>query len=286
MSFNELNWIEFLKGKAKRPKGLFAGIGDDCAVIRDRGKYYLISSDLFIEDVHFKLGDISFLNIGRRAAARAVSDIAACAGRPKFVIVSAGIPDYITTNQMKKIAEGIEKTSSLCGASVAGGDTSKTSKLFLDVWVVGEAKKPILRSGAKPGDYIFITGGLGKLAFNKPFMPKLKEAEYLAKNFKVNAMIDISDGFIIDLYRILKESGRGALLFKDEILTSRGESDFYRGEDYELIFTVDKSDPKMELLKKKFNWAGYIKEKKYGYYFVSREGNKQEKIKTAGYLHF
>ena len=284
MSFNELNWVEFLKKKAKRPKSVFAGIGDDCAVIRNRGKYYLVSSDLFIENVHFKLKDISFINIGMRAASRALSDIAACAGKPKFIIISAGIPSYVTSRQMKEIMKGIEETASKCCTSVIGGDTSRSDKLFLDVWVTGEAKRPILRKTAKTGDYIFVTGKLGKLAFNKPFMPRLKKSFYLAKNFKVNAMIDVSDGFIVDLYRILKESGRGAVIFKDMIPVTRGESDLYRGEDYELIFTVDKNEPKIELLKKKFYWAGYIKERRFGY--CSKEGNFKKRVKLKGYFHF
>ena len=199
MSFNELSWVKFLKKSTKSGEGVVCGAGDDCAVIREGERYYLISSDLFIEDVHFKLKGISFLNIGKRAAARAVSDIAACAGKPRFIAVSAGIPAYISTKQMKEIMNGIDKTASLCGASVVGGDTSRTRKLFLDVWVMGEAKKPILRSSAKAGDYIFVTEKLGKLPFNSPFVPRLKEAKYLADNFKINAMIDVSDGFIADL---------------------------------------------------------------------------------------
>ena len=291
MSFNELNWVEFLKKKAKRAKGIFAGIGDDCAVIKEKGKYYLISSDLFIEDVHFRLKNISFTDIGRRAAARAVSDIAACCGAPMFIIVSAGIPSFIKARQMKEIAKGIEDTASKCCASVIGGDTSRAQRLFLDIWVMGRAEKPILRKTAKTGDYVFLTGKLGKLAFNKPFMPKLKEARYLANNFRVNAMIDISDGFIIDLYRILQASAKGALLHKEEIPVTHGDKDLYRGEDYELIFTVDKNEPKIELLKRKFYWVGYIREKSFGYYFgfydSRRKGSKKkEKVKVRGYLHF
>ena len=158
MSFSELNWVEFLKKKVKRAKGIFAGIGDDCAIIKKKEKYYLISSDLFIEDVHFKLKDISFLNIGKRAAARALSDIAACAGKPKYFVVSAGIPNFITARQMKEIMRGIEETAQLFGAAVVGGDSSKMTKLMLDIWVMGETKKPILRRSAKVGDYIFVTG--------------------------------------------------------------------------------------------------------------------------------
>ena len=132
--------------------------------------------------------------------------------------------------------------------SLIGGDTSRARNLFLDVWGVGYARKCILRKTAREGDYIFVTGKLGDREFEEPFIPRIKEARYLVNNFKVNAMIDISDGFIIDLYRILKESSKGAVLqFEDIPCNSR--SDLYRGEDYELIFTVDKNDPHIEKLK-------------------------------------
>ena len=160
MVFNELSWVEFLKKKANNSKSVFTGIGDDCALIKEEDKYYLISSDLFIENVHFKLKDISFLNIGRRAAARALSDIAACAGKPKFIIISAGIPSHVTSRQIKEIIKGIEETASLCGASVIGGDTSRSDKLFIDVWVMGEAKRPILRKTAKTGDIYLLQENL------------------------------------------------------------------------------------------------------------------------------
>ncbi len=284
IGFSELDWVRFLKKKAKKNKSILAGIGEDCAVIKEKNKYYLISSDLFIEDVHFRLKEISFLNIGKRATARAISDITACGGEPKFIIVSAGIPSYITPDSIKKIINGIENIASLCGALVIGGDTSKAKKLFLDIWVMGQTKKPILRSTARIGDYIFVTAKLGKLAFNKPFIPPLKEVRYLVKNFKVNAMIDISDGFIIDLYRILKESRKGAILYKDRVPVTCNIKDMYRGEDYGLIFTVDRNEKKIELLKKKFYFVGVVKSIKEGYYFKDKK--KKEKINIRGYMHF
>ncbi len=284
MRFNELEWIEYLRKRTRKSKSIFFGIGDDCAVIRQRGEWYLVTSDLFIEDVHFKLEEISFLNIGKRAVARAISDIAACGGVPAFVVVSAGIPLYVTTRQMKQVMRGIEEMAMLSGAHIVGGDTAKTERFFLDVWVMGKAKNPVLRSRAKTGDYIFVTGKIGKLPFNKPFMPKLKEATYLAENFKINAMIDVSDGFIIDLYRILELSKKGALLYKDKIPVVSSPKDMYRGEDYELIFTVDRDESRIKVLKEKFYWVGYITDKRSGYYFDSK--GKKERVNVTGFLHF
>jgi len=284
MRFDELNWVEFLKKNVKKSKAVTVGIGDDCAVIKNKSSFILLSSDLFIEDIHFKLKTSSFKVIGQRAVARAISDIAACCGRPKFIVISLGLPFYVNKKDLKEITKGITVACKNEKVFLVGGDTSHSEKLFLDVMVLGEVKKPILRSGACEGDYIFLSGKLGKLAFNKPFNPKIKEALYLAKNFKISSMIDLTDGFILDLYRILKASKKGALIEKDKIPVTRGESDYIRGEDYELIFTVSKNEPKISFLKNKFYCLGRIKSKAFG--FVMLNKGKKEKIKPKGYLHF
>ena len=283
MLFNELKWVEFLKKKTGK-NNVSSLIGDDCAVVSAGKEKLLLSSDLFIEGVHFKKGRISYKILGERAVARAISDIAACGGRPKFIGVSLGMPSYLKEKQLKDIFSGVMASVKACGAVLAGGDTAKSKQLFLDVWVVGEAEKAILRSTAKAGDYIFVTGRLGALKFNKPFRPRIKEALYLSGNFNINSMIDISDGFIIDLYRVLKESNKGALVFKDKIPVTGGFSDVYRGEDYELIFTVDKSEKKLAQLMKKFNCVGKVKSRKFGYYIGHR--GKKKKAVIKGYLHF
>jgi thiamine monophosphate kinase len=97
-------------------------------------------------------------------------------------------------------------------------------------------------------------------------------------------MIDISDGFILDLFRVLEESHKGAILYKEKIPVTTGESDFSRGEDYELIFTIDKGERKLQALKRRFHLVGMIKDKAYGYKMQS--GSKVYRIKPCGYLHF
>ncbi len=169
-------------------------------------------------------------------------------------------------------------------ASLVGGDTSRSEKLILDIWAVGQTPKCILRSTAKTGDYIFLTGELGKRAFNKPFEPRIAEAKELIKKFKVNSMIDISDGFVIDLYRILKASKKGAAVLKDNVPVTKGISDFYRGEDYELIFTIDKSEKKLSSLKKKYHFVGKVKPKTFGFKWENK--GRFEKIKVEGFTHF
>jgi thiamine-monophosphate kinase len=284
MPLRELEWVDFLKEKVKKGKGVSVGIGDDCALVKVGRQNLLLKSDLFIEGVHFQLRKTNFKTIGMRAVARVLSDFAACAGMPKFIGISAGIPSYIKERHLINILAGILNYSRKYKFSLIGGDTSKSIKLFLDIWAVGEARKFIRRSTAKIGDYIFTSGRLGERKFNQPFEPRLREAQCLANNFKVNAMIDISDGFVLDLYRILKESKRGALLDKAGIPVTKGEIDFYRGEDYELIFTIDKSEPRLEFLKNKFYFVGVIKDKDYGY--KMKIDSKIYRLEPRGYLHF
>ena len=280
---NELDWVEFLKTKAGKGKDVLTGIGDDCALVKVGAEKFLLKSDLFIEDIHFKLNEMNFKDIGKRAVARVLSDFAACGGVPKFIGISLGFPGYIKTKDLKEVAEGVMEYSKKYKFSLIGGDTSKSEKLFLDVWGVGVTKKCILRSTAKIGDYIFITGKLGARKFNRPFEPRIKESQNLIKKYKINSMIDISDGFIIDLYRILKDSNKGAILYSESIPCTAGKSDLYRGEDYELIFTVDKTENKIEVLKKNFHFVGKITSAKQG--FMIREEGVVKKVKVKGYSH-
>lgn len=280
----ELEWIEFLKQKVKPDKGILVGIGDDCALVRVGRERILLKSDLFIEGIHFKRKSTNFKTIGQRAVLRVLSDFAACAGTPKFIGVSIGIPRDVKSKGLKEILRGISSIAKKYKFSLVGGDTSKADKLFLDIWGLGIVDKFISRSKAKIGDYIFVTSRLGQRAFDECFIPRLKEAKILATNYKINSMIDISDGFIIDLYRILKASKKGAVVEKDDIPTTQGIKDIYRGEDYELIFTVSQKDNNINYLKKKFYCVGRITSKRYGYRM--KEENGYRTIKVKGYLHF
>lgn len=283
MVFNELNWIDFLKKKAPKSRDVVVGIGDDCALVKLKGAKFLLKSDLFIEDIHFRLKDISFKTIGMRAVGRVLSDLASCAGMPKFLGISIAISRFIKEKDLKEILEGVTCLSRKYKFNLIGGDTAYTNKLLLDVWAVGICDKFIKRSTAKEGDSIFVTGKIGVRKFNESFIPRLKEARYLSRNFKINSMIDISDGFALDLYRILKESSVGALLYKKDIPMNK-MSDLYRGEDYELIFTVSKEEKKLDLLKSKFYFVGTIKNKQFGYKITN--GCKLSDANIKGYTHF
>jgi len=278
---DEISWIEFLKREFKS-KNIFKGIGDDCAIIKKGSDFYLFTNDLFIENIHFKKGKISFQNLGKRAIARSISDIVACGGIPQFISISLGIRQDLKEKDLKKIVKGIKEFSQKYKLRILGGDTSKSSVLFLDVFAIGKAKKVILRSGAKEGDYIFLTGALGKLAFGEVPSLRIREIQNLIKKYKINAMIDISDGFFLDLYRLLKESRKGSLIYKDNLPIKR-EEDLFRGEDYELIFIVDKKE-NIDFLKRKYFFVGIIKEESFGYKI--KEKDKIVDMPLKGFLHF
>ncbi|MCQ9204789.1 MAG: thiamine-phosphate kinase [Omnitrophica bacterium] len=284
MQFRELEWVNFLKNNSPKSKNILVGIGDDCALVKAGRQKLLLKSDLFIEGIHFKRKSMSFKSLGMRAVARVLSDFAACGGVPKFIGVSAGFPDYIDKKNLKKILSGIIEYSRKYKFSLVGGDTSRAKELFLDIWGVGEARKFISRSTAKVGDYIFLSGKLGQRKFNAPFSPRVKESQELTRNFKINAMIDISDGFIIDLYRIIEASKKGTVIYQDKIPSKNGERDFYRGEDYELIFTVDSKEKNLNFLEKKFYLIGRVKPESFGYKLRRKTGLFDVKIK--GYSHF
>ncbi len=281
---NEIDWIKTLKLKVKKSKEVLVGIGDDCAVVNFKKGNYLLKSDLFIEGTHFKRSDISLKDISMRAIARVISDFAACGGLPLYIGISLGVPSKFSKKQLNELLKGVLMMSKRYSFSLIGGDTSRSNKLFFDVWGIGRAKKYILRSSAKIGDYIFVSGRIGEKKFNRPFEPRLKESQYLVNNFKVNSMIDITDGFVIDLHRIIEESKKGAIIFKEALPLSSGLNDLYRGEDYELLFTIDKSEKNISKLKSKFYYVGKITSLKQG--LRIKDAKSIKKLTVKGYLHF
>ncbi|OQX82073.1 MAG: hypothetical protein B6D56_00705 [Candidatus Omnitrophica bacterium 4484_70.1] len=272
---NELDWVEFLKRRFKE-------IGDDCGVVKKGDWFYLFTNDLFVENIHFKKGKITLKNLGRRAIARAISDIVACGGVPEFVSISIGISKDFRGKALKKIVEGIYNFCKEYKLKVVGGDTSSSPFFFLDVFCLGKAKKVVLRSKAKEEDYIFLSGPLGRLKFSQVPYIRVREVQSLLKKYKVNAMIDISDGFFLDMYRLLKESRKGVLIYRENLPIRRWR-ELLRGEDYELIFVVDKSED-IERLKKKYFLVGRIKNEKFGYKIKKKD--TIEDIPLEGYLHF
>ena len=291
----ELKFIDSLQKRIKTSKDVFKGIGDDAAVINfTKDKYLLFASDMVVEGVHFKKGE-NPLNIGYKVAAVNISDIAAMGGIPKYITVSAALPRNRTISYRNDIIKGIEKAAKMFGVSIVGGDTVASKLVTIDIAIIGEVKKKhlLLRSGAKKGDQIFVTGKLGQgKKKHLSFIPKVKESQVLVKNFKINSMMDISDGLFMDLYRLTKASNVGAHLYQKDIPMSKySEQALSYGEDFGLLFTAGKKESEKinKYCSKNKGFKAYnigeIVDPKIGIKMIL-SNNKIKNIKPKGYSHF
>lgn len=256
---------------------VIAGIGDDAAVLRvSNNTILLTTSDLLIEDIHFDLRFTDSYLLGRKALAVNLSDIAAMGGTPRFFVVSLALPAHFSLSFIDELYRGMMEVASHFSTMLVGGDTNASpQKLMLSLTVLGEGHPEHIcfRSGAQTGDSLFVTGTLGDAALGllilqkdpaggrqcplnplvakhlSPF-PRIREGNLLANNHFASSLIDISDGLLIDLKRILNASKKGATIRLKNLPLSREFKEFESsqsfnkidcaltgGEDYELLFT-------------------------------------------------
>ncbi len=287
--------ITRLKRRIKLDSSVVKGIGDDCAVLRfTKDKYQLFTCDMLVEGIDFKTKTDPYL-IGRKALAVSMSDIAACGGIPKHYLVALGIPKSTSVKFIDRFFSGMKNLARKNNINFVGGDISKSGVLTIDLSMLGEVEKKnlVLRSNANPDDIIFVTGSIGGSIHGKhlKFCPRIKEARLLVKNFKINSMIDISDGLTQDLSHILKTSKKGAIIYEELIpLSSQAGSlkeALNSGEDFELLFTMAPKEAKRLISKKMeiFSPIGKIVDGKYGMILVNKKGGvRKEEIK--GFRHF
>ena len=219
----ETGLIRRLSHRLARPASVLVGIGDDTAVLRlpagQRGahtggkvaSHLLFASDMLIEGVHFRRGDLAPRWIGWKALARNISDVAAMGGLPNYAVVSLGLPRTTPVRFVDQLYDGLARCARRFGVAIVGGDTVRAPCVVVDVATVGTltATQPILRSGAQVGDRLFVTGRLGgSLASHRhaTFLPRLREAQWLVHRLCVHAMIDLSDGLASDLWRLAEAS--------------------------------------------------------------------------------
>ncbi len=242
----EIKIVEEIRKLAGKPgKGIIAGIGDDCAVLKYAGnKYLLWAADMLIQGTHFDIKNAGYEKIGRKAIAVNISDIAAMGGIPKYVTVSLGLPPKRSLNTVRALYRGIDRICKEYGIEVIGGDVNRSLKLVIDVSIIGivEKKRLLRRSGANKGDLILVTGPVrnGRKE-HLDFVPRLKEARFLSGRFRITSMIDVSDGIAPDMGRICAESRTGCRVYADSIPLSKGltlEDALYFGESFELLFTM------------------------------------------------
>ncbi|HLW34188.1 MAG TPA: thiamine-phosphate kinase [Chthoniobacterales bacterium] len=266
-------------------------IGDDCAVVQFRGSRNLLvlKTDCVVEKIHFESRANPEL-IGRKAMMRALSDFAAVSAVPQFALITLIVPADRSISWVKKLYRGLKRAASKFGVAIVGGETSATcGPATISVSVSGfvEKGRHVSRAGAKKGDDLFVTGKLGGSLRGKHlrFVPRIKESRWLTKNFRIHAMMDLSDGLGADLPRLARASKLGFKLDKDALPLAAGaklENAISDGEDYELLFAISPHD-RSRLQK---TWR-----ENFPRLALTRIGNLTSNIKpqtslSRGYIHF
>ena len=333
MKFNEIGEFGFIESIKKECittlKDIIKGIGDDCAVFGPySGRVLLFTTDMLVEDIHFLKAKITPYQLGWKTIAVNLSDIAAMGGRPLFLLISLAIPAEMNIELIQDFYKGMKDICEHYEVNILGGDTvASPDKLVISVSLIGDAKENevLYRSGARPGDSIYVTGNIGdssaglKILKNEISPPKsiashfikihnepkplIKTGRIIAASRLASAMIDLSDGLLSDLGHICKESGVGAMLFKKKIpisselklLASRVKFNpidlaFSGGEDYLLLLTVPKAKIKdFEILyKNKGSSPLYLIgeiREEKGVRMVNDDGSIEE-ISIRGFNHF
>jgi thiamine-monophosphate kinase len=254
----EFAFIDWVRRQTPTDPRVLIGLGDDAAAVRLSGDSCLITTDMLLEGSCFRLAEAGPRAVGRKAMAVNLSDIAAMAGRPVAAVVSVGLPRQDGRALAEELYRGLRETADAFSTVLVGGDTNSwDGALVISVTLLGEAtpRGPVRRRGAKPGDWLLITGPLGGSILGKhlTFTPRVHEALSLHAVADLHAMIDISDGLAGDLAHICEESGCGAVLRAGDIPISdaaRRMTDkrtpldhaLADGEDFELLFAVSPDD--------------------------------------------
>lgn len=253
---SERQITDWLRTKAIVPPGsqVVLGIGDDCAIYRPKGspEDLLFTTDLFLEDIHFRRTTHTAADVGRVAMCRSLSDIAAMGGEPRFALVSLCVPTWADDNWVRKFFTSLTATASKAGAVLAGGDLSHGPTLSCDVMVCGAVPKgkALRRDGARPGHILYVTGQLGGSALGletgkgRPWHrhthpePRLEVGRYLRETLKASSCMDLSDGISLDLQRLCLASGVAAEITEPPLFPGATlHHALHGGEDYELLFT-------------------------------------------------
>src|SRR2546423_13130962 len=276
----------------KRNSRVVAGAGDDCAVVKFRGakEWLLLKSDCVVEGIHFVTRS-NARAAGWKAMMRALSDFAAMSGIPEFALITLAIAGKKKASWVDELYRGLNRAAARFDVAIVGGETSETvgpTVIVVSVAGVVERDRCTLRNGGKVNDDLFVTGELGGSIRGRHlnFFPRIDEARWLTANFKVHAMMDLSDGLGTDLPRLARASKLGFTIDECALPLSRGctiQQAISGGEDYELLFAVSARERK----RLEPRW-----QKKFPGLPLTRIGrlNQKSKIKNqklqSGYVHF
>lgn len=223
---------------------VLAGPGDDCAVVEGSSTPVLLKADAIIEGVHF-LPDAQPELVGRKALARAISDIASMGGVPKHALITLVLRPDLEVAWVEAVYRGMGELAARYNVAIVGGETCRGPVCMISVALTGELYRNewARRSGGWAGDVLFVTGRLGGSITGKHFTfePRLKEAQWLMGWFKPSAMMDLSDGLAKDLPRLAKASGVEFIIDEGALPCTEGctpEQAWGDGEDYELLFAI------------------------------------------------
>lgn len=258
-SNGEFAYIDWVRRQTPSHARVSIGPGDDTAAVRFDSRFpCLVTTDMLLEGSCFRLAEAGPRLVGRKAMAVNLSDIAAMAGRPVAAVVSVGLPRHEGRAIAEEIYRGLREMADAFHTALAGGDTNSwDGPLVISVTLLGEAtdRGPVRRNGARPGDWLLVTGPLGGSILGKhlTFTPRVREALTLHAAADLHAMIDISDGLAADVAHLCAESGCGAVLRAEAIpLTAEAarmadalsplDHALGDGEDFELILALSPSD--------------------------------------------
>jgi len=301
--------------------GIRLAAGDDAALWQpQKGNETILTSDWFLEGTHFLRKLHPADSVGWKCLARAVSDVAAMGGTPRCFLLNLALPATSTNQWLDGFLHGLRRAARMLGCSLAGGDTTRQERILINVTVIGEVPKSaaVLRSRARPGDLLFVSGRLGEAELGLRLLregrgknratgaalrkhlypePRIALGAWLAGNHLASAMMDLSDGLSTDLARLCQASGVGAVISEGAVPTAAGVSRvkairlaLHGGDDYELLFTI----PAIRIRRFRRLWKnqfgvtlsciGYITKKKK--LLLIKHGKAAEELVQSGWDPF
>ena len=272
---DELSALKYIRENFSEPTSdrVYIGPGDDCSVLELAEEMFtLVTTDSLVEKYHFIKSLISPTVLGLRAVSCSVSDIAAMGGTPRYYLSSLGFTEDDDADYFTEIMNGFKNACLEYGMDLVGGNITESGSTFIDITVIGEVKKENLvkRAGSSEGDLIYVTGTIGDSGLGLKFLtgeksserssflinrhiyptPRIQVGVALGKSGAATAMIDVSDGLLLDLERITIENGHGADIYSEKVPLSeeylaeyenldlsKYDAALTAGEDYELLFT-------------------------------------------------